>query len=262
MLRWTAGDKAALHDVYFGADANAVADATTTTAGIYRGRQPLDAVTFDPGTLAWNKTCYWRIDEVNDASADSPWKGSVWSFTTADFLVVDDLESYNDDDQRIYDTWLDNFGDGSGSTVGNDPAPFAEQVIVQGGKQSMPLGYNNAGPKHFFSETVRTFAPVQDWTVNGVGTLVLYVQGVATNGAGRVYVVVEDSAGKSAVVTNTDSTMVTKTTWTQWKVPLSSFAGVDAAQVKKLYLGVGDRKATTAGGSGRIYVDDIRVIKP
>jgi hypothetical protein len=262
ILRWTAGEKAVSHDVYFGEDANAVTNATTTTAGIYRGRQPVDTVTFDPGTLAWNKTYYWRIDEVNDASADSPWKGSVWSFTTANYLVVDDMESYNDDDHCIYDTWLDNFGDDSGSVVGNNPAPFAEQVIVHGGKQSMPIGFNNAGPKHFFSETVQTFASVQDWTVNGVGTLELYVQGVATNGAGRVYVVVEDSAGKSAVVTNTDSTVVTKTTWTEWKVPLSSFTGVNAAKVKKLYIGVGDRKATTAGGSGRIYVDDIRVIKP
>ncbi|MCX5643446.1 MAG: PA14 domain-containing protein [Phycisphaerae bacterium] len=262
ILRWTAGEKAASHDVYFGADANAVTNATTTTAGIYRGRQPVDTVTFDPGTLAWNKTYYWRIDEVNEASAGSPWKGSVWSFTTADFLVVDDMESYNDDDHCIYDTWLDNFGDDSGSVVGNNPAPFAEQVIVHGGTQSMPLSFNNAGPKHFFSETVRTFASVQDWTVNGIGTLELYVQGVATNGAGRVYVVVEDSAGKSAVVTNTDSTVVTKTTWTEWKVPLSSFTGVNAAKIKKLYIGVGDRKATTAGGGGRIYVDDIRVVKP
>jgi hypothetical protein len=33
------------------------------------------------------------------------------------------------------------------------------------------------------------------------------------------------------------------------------------SKVKKLYIGVGDRKATAAGGSGRIYIDDISVTK-
>ena len=31
----------------------------------------------------------------------------------------------------------------SGSTVGYMTAPFAEQTIVHGGKQSMPLAYDN-----------------------------------------------------------------------------------------------------------------------
>jgi hypothetical protein len=39
-------------------------------------------------------------------------------------------------------------------------------------------------------------------------------------------------------------------------------AGVNLAKVEKLYLGVGDRNAPAAGGTGRIYVDDIRVTKP
>jgi len=37
---------------------------------------------------------------------------------------------------------------------------------------------------------------------------------------------------------------------------------VNPAKVKKMYIGVGDRKAPAANGSGRIYIDDIRVIKP
>ena len=52
---------------------------------------------------------------------------------------------------------------------------------------------------------------------------------------------------------------MTLTTWTQWKVPLSSFTGVNLAKVKKLYIGVGDRKTPVKGGTGRIYIDDIRV---
>jgi hypothetical protein len=74
-------------------------------------------------------------------------------------------------------------------------------------------------------------------------------------------VALEDSAGKLAVVTHPDPAAVTTATWTEWKVPLSSFTGVNATKVKKLYLGVGDRKNPVADGAGRLYLDDIRVTK-
>jgi hypothetical protein len=77
-----------------------------------------------------------------------------------------------------------------------------------------------------------------------------------------LYVAVEDSAGKSAVAVHPNAAAVTLTTWTQWKVPLSSFTGVNLAKVKKLYLGVGDRKTPVKGATGRIYLDDIRVTRP
>jgi hypothetical protein len=41
------------------------------------------------------------------------------------------------------------------------------------------------------------------------------------NSPADLYVVVEDSAGKSA--TATDPTLVTAAAWTQWKIPLSSY---------------------------------------
>jgi hypothetical protein len=261
-LTWLAGYKAQEHDVYFGTDAAAVANATPDSADIYVGRQPLDEVTYRPGLLEWNQTYYWRIDEVNDVEAGSPWTGMVWSFTTADFIVVDNMEGYTDvAGNEIFTTWVDGLTDGlSNSTVGYLTAPFAEQATVHGGKQSMPMEYDNARAP-FFSEAQREFAPVQDWTTNGVNTLVVYVAGLLANGAGQVYVAVEDSAGKSAVVANADDTLVTKTTFTEWKIPLSEFTGVDVTQVKKLYIGVGDRKNPTAGGAGRIFIDDVGVIQ-
>ncbi|OHB68891.1 MAG: hypothetical protein A2Y77_04940 [Planctomycetes bacterium RBG_13_62_9] len=217
---------------------------------------------FDPGTLEWGKVYYWRIDEVNDASPDSPWTGSVWTFTAADFVVVDDMESYTDDEgNRIYEIWIDGWTNNTGSVVGNLQAPFAEQTIIHGGRQSMPMDYNNV-KSPFYSEAELEFASAEDWTVNGVTTLVLFARGSAGNGAGNLYVVVEDSAGKSAVVANTDAGLVSRTLWTEWQVPMSSFTGVNAAKVKKLYLGVGDRTSPKAGGAGRLYLDDIRIVKP
>jgi hypothetical protein len=178
-LRWSAGDEAAQHQVYFGDDAAAVA-AADTSSSLYKGTQALDNTSFTPGTLEWNKTYWWRVDEVNDASADSPWVGPVWSFTTADYLVVDDFESYNDEEDkgtRIYETWIDGYTDGlSGSIVGNLDPPFAEQTIVHSGKQAMPMDYNNVNSP-YFSEAYRQLAPLQDWTANGVTDLSLWLRG-------------------------------------------------------------------------------------
>ncbi len=266
-LRWAKGDKAAKHDVYFGTDQAAVAGATTATANIYRGRQALDATTYTPKEvpLEWGKTYYWRVDEVNDAAAESPWKGSVWSFTTANFLVVDDFEGYNDDldaKTTIFDTWIDGYTNkASGSTVGNIVAPFAEQKIVHSGKQAMPMAYDNSN-KPFYSEAERALDTPQDWTVNGINTLVLFVQGLTSNTADQIYVALEDKAGKMAVVTNPAATLLTKTEWTEWKIPLAGFAGVDTKTVKKIVVGVGNRTAPKAAGNGTVYVDDIRVVKP
>jgi hypothetical protein len=265
VLTWKAGEKAKQHDVYFGADRDAVAKATTASAGIYQGRQALDVTTFDPGILEWGKTYFWRVDEVNPNDAESPWIGQVWSFTTANFLIVDDFESYTDHaGEEIWSTWIDGFADNfqsSGSTVGIDPAvngTFGETSIVHSGKQSLPLSYDNSKAP-FFSEARLDFAPLADWTVNGLTNLTLYFYGTTSNGTERLYVAVEDSAGKRAVVTNPAA--LTVPSWTEWKIPLSSLTGVNPAKVKKLSIGVGDRQAPAQGGTGRVYIDDVRVTK-
>jgi hypothetical protein len=265
-LRWIAGDKAASHDVYFGDNKDLVEGGIAPTARLDAGE-----ATYDPGTLEWGKTYYWRVDEVNAAEAESPWKGVTWSFTTADFLVVDDLETYTDTvGERIFQTWLDGLGytdpvevlgNGTGSTVGNADEPYAELTVVYSGYQAMPMDYNNA-IEPYYSEAERTWATPQNWTVSGVNTLVLHVRGSPSNGAGPLYVALQDSAGNSAVVNHTDAAAVTSSTWLEWKIPLSSFSKVSATKIKKMYIGVGNRTAPTKGGAGLIYVDDIRVMKP
>jgi hypothetical protein len=261
-LRWLAGEEATHHDIYFGADAAAVTGADTTTADIYQGRQTVDQTTFDPGPLEWGKTYYWRVDERNESNADSPWKGVVWAFTTADFLIVDDFESYNDEEDqgtRIYETWIDGVTNNTGSTVGYWDPPFAEQKIVHGGHQSMPLDYNNVNAP-YYSEAERAWDTPQDWTVEGVDTLTLYVRGRSSNAAAVLYVALEDSTGKLAVV-RYDDTAVTSSTWLTWQIPLSRFSPVNPARIEKLYLGVGDRDHPTPDDAGLIYIDDLRVTR-
>ncbi|UCD49431.1 MAG: hypothetical protein JSW27_18100, partial [Phycisphaerales bacterium] len=77
------------------------------------------------------------------------------------------------------------------------------------------------------------------------------------NDAEPLYVVVEDTAGRSATVVHPDPEASLATGWRQWQIPLSAFAGVNMASVQTMYIGLGDRDNPTAGGTGLIYIDDI-----
>jgi hypothetical protein len=169
-LAWRAGREAGSHQVYFGTDANAVRDNSAPV-------QTVTSPEFDPGALEFGQTYYWKVAEVNEATTPQAWEGPVWSFSTSEFAVVDDFETYTDDEgNRIYEAWIDGWTNGTGSTVGYVQAPFAERTILHGGKQSMPLDYNNT-KSPFYSEAERTFDTAQDWTANGADTFVLYFRG-------------------------------------------------------------------------------------
>jgi regulation of enolase protein 1 (concanavalin A-like superfamily) len=439
-LNWRQGREAASHEVYFSSDQNAVTNGTA----------PAVTVTdhsYSPASLQFGTTYYWKVDEIGAAATPGTQTGAVWSFTSQEYAAIDDFESYNDDDNRIYDTWLDGVVNNNGSIVGYFQAPFAEQTIVHGGKQSMPFEYNNVKTP-YFSEIDQAWDKAQNWTSNGATGLSLWIRGnpvrfldkgngaftvsgsgtdiwnaaddfrfvykrltgdgsivvkvdslVNTNvwakagvmirqsleagspmaymiqsaasgasfgwrqlaagtpgsmtqagivapqwvkltrtgnaftaqysadgktwtdiknadgtvtstaitmtgsiyiglcvtshdaaltttaefsaaaatggvtGAWQVaeigvspqpanipdtlYVVVQDSAGKSKVVTNPDPAASASAAWQPWRIPLSSFTGVNMASVKKLSIGVGDRTNPKAGGSGHLYIDDI-----
>ena len=174
-LDWSAGDLAASHDVYFGTDRTAVTDADTSdTAGIYQGRQ--DTTGYSPSErLEYNQTYFWRVDEYN--TDDTINKGRLWSFTVADFIVVDDFEDYNDyPPDRIFEAWLDGWDNPTinGALVGYADPPFTEQTIVHGGDQAMPLFYDN---NLKYSEATFPLTTTRDWTRQGVTTLSLWFRG-------------------------------------------------------------------------------------
>ena len=442
MLTWMPGLAAVQHHLYFGDNAEAV---TQGTAGADKGL--LKDPNFAPGELQPAATYYWRVDEIDVTGTVQT--GEVWSFATC--ILVDDFESYTDaEPSRIFDFWLDGWATGAnGSTVGNLDPPFAEQTIIHGGTQSMPMDYNNINSP-YYSEAELELSPVQNWTVGDVNNLSLWFRGyaasvasvvetagkftvsgegadiwgtsdqftfvyktlngdgslvarVTSNGTGsnrwakggvmirdgldagsvhasmdmtggdgngrsfqyrlaadldsassdgaapavappywvkierkgdtftasvsangttwtqegtsqfismtapayiglcvtshaagqyrtfefdnvkttgsvsgdwqtkeigltrnsteKLYFVVEDSAGKSKVITHPDPGAVNVTAWTEWKIPLSDITGVSLSKVKKVYIGVGDRKQPVAGGAGKLFIDDIRVLK-
>ncbi len=81
------------------------------------------------------------------------------------------------------------------------------------------------------------------------------------NSPDDLYVVVEDSDGKTATVVNPDPAAVNATAWTEWKIPLSDFIDVDLGRVSRMSIGVGGRETAVPPGTGRIYIDDICVWK-
>jgi len=276
ILNWKPGEKALWHDVYFSTDQTGVGNADTTTLGIYQGRQA--ATSYSLRGLEWGQSYYWRVDQVNDLHPNSPWIGNLWSFTTADYLIVDDFEDYNDyTPDRIFETWRDGFGygspppapgpyypgNGSGSTIGYAEAPFAEQAIVHYGIQSMPFDYNNISFP-YYSEVKRTSDTTQDWTRESVGVLSLWLYGKPSNSVERLYLILEDSALRNAVVFHKDPNVILTRSWQEWTIDLQAFAdqGVNLANVNTIAIGFGNKKNPVAGGSGKIYIDDIRLYWP
>ncbi|MBP8305508.1 MAG: hypothetical protein KBE04_15450, partial [Phycisphaerae bacterium] len=192
-LAWVAGPHAASHQVYLGTDAEAVEHAGPSSPE-YQGMRDLGSEVLVPGRLAFETAYYWRVDEVNAAHPDGVWPGKVWTFTTGNFLVVDDFEGYDDLCNRVFFSWLsgapDNgsqdpncpkpayAGNGTSSTVGNYDPPFAERTTVHLGRQAMPFWYDNtAGP--FYSETQQEWSVPQSWTDSGVNALTVYLRGDA-----------------------------------------------------------------------------------
>jgi len=266
ILSWKPGVDAASHEIYFGTDEDAVKNADTSSPE-YMGTQALGEESFDPGKLAWETTYYWRVDEINSANSDSPWTGSVWTFTTGDFITVDDFESYTDHDadgEAIWQHWIDGFGvTDNGAQAGYIMPPYCEQTIVHSGAQSMPLLYiNDVGVDN--SEAVLTLTEARDWTEEGVGELSLWFQGALSNAAEPFYIEVANANGASALVTNDDPEAALINVWTEWRIQLGVFTvlGVDLTDVDKIAIGLGSKGGIAAGGSGTMYIDDIRLYRP
>jgi hypothetical protein len=269
VLTWTPGAGAADvngHDVYFSTDFNDVNDANTSAAGVYKGRQdPCEYAR--PGNLLLNTTYYWRIDEVNDPCI---WKGDVWSFTTANYLIVDDMESYDNTSNWIGNTWLDGVWNETGSWVDLGTEAFAP---VNGGEQSMLYMYDNTfkwDHVSYLSEAELPFDSPQDWTEANVKVLTLFFYGDPDNEANatteQMYVGLEDGNSYAQVeygyYDDEDMNDLKKQQWQEWNIALDDFNDVNLAGVNKVYIAFGDRDNTTIqGGSGMVYFDDIRLYR-
>ena len=262
-ITWRAGREAGEHTLYVSTDVNAVTEGSAPATTV-----STNAVDLSTLNLQLGQTYYWRVDEVNAAEAVSVWPGPVWSFSTVPAWRVDDFERYNNlSPDRPFQTWLDGFGysadeffpvgyggNGTGSGVGHDiwglSSPYyngdiMETVItIPGSAQSMPLYYANTGG--VASETERQFSEPQDWTVNGIETLVINLYGAADN-TGQLYVKINGAR----VSAPPDIVDIARAGWQQWPIVPSS-EGTALDNVTSLAIGVDG-----ASASGLLYIDDI-----
>ena len=229
-LAWRVGRDAASHEVYFGSDPEALEPAGTPVSASH-----------DPGALDLDTIYYWKVTEIQDTQA---WESRVWSFTTEAYLVVDDFESYNDEDNLIFETWIDGWTNGTGSTVGHAVGPFAERTIVHGGSQSMPLFYDNAGVDTSEADLDLN----QDWTAHGVQSLSLYVYGDEANSGGQMFVRINSTQ----ITDDGPAIDLTSPAWQLWTIDLSTVGNV--SNVNSLTIGV-----EGAGAQGVLYIDDVRL---
>jgi len=203
------------------------------------------STTYAPANLELGQKYEWRIDQIGSSGTVT---GHTWTFTTADFITVDDFESYAND-VEIRSAWVDNI----------DEAGVEYVFLATGDNKSMLFEFQNQFDP-FFTEITRTFAGPQDWTAKSVDELSLSFIGEHENAEHLMYLTLEDATGQSFRVETFDHACQTDS-WRQWTIALGQFsdAGVDLTSIMKITIGTGDGTISGQPGDDRdhIYIDQI-----
>jgi hypothetical protein len=88
--------------------------------------------------------------------------------------------------------------------------------------------------------------------------------GISSNDAEPLYVALANSAGNPVVVVHDNPDAALIDTWTEWVMPLQTFAdqGISLADVDRIAIGLGNKgNMTTPGGAGKMFLDDIRLYR-
>jgi hypothetical protein len=88
--------------------------------------------------------------------------------------------------------------------------------------------------------------------------------GLSNNEAAPMYLTIANNNGTSATVNNENPNATLISTWTEWNIDLKDFSdqGVDLTNVDSITIGLGDPVSSQPGGSGKIFIDDIRLYQP
>jgi hypothetical protein len=119
----------------------------------------------------------------------------------------------------------------------------------------MPYEFDITGK---YAEATLTLTSPRDWTASDVKTLTIWFHGDLVNDAAPIYVAIANATGTPAVVAHSDPAATQIHAWTQWDIPLQTFAdkGINLTNVNMITIGIGN-KTNPPGGSGKMYFDDI-----
>ena len=200
--------------------------------------------------------------DINDVNI-SQGRGDVFEYKVANVINVDDFESYVSfgTSNPIYLTWQNDFDTGAWVELGFEPLP------VHRGDQSMEYGYDSDYPDaEKYSENYRNYANAQNWEEADVKLLTLFFYGHPDNDANsteQMYFGIQDSNGTESYSEvrygdyGEDMNDIRLAEWTKWDMVLSDFNSVTLTDVRKIYIGFGDRLTQPVGGKGYVYFDDI-----
>jgi hypothetical protein len=231
------------HHVYLGTSEEDVLNATDSDPE-YMGSVPLGTPSY---TLALSdvekgQMHYWRVDETTDG-------GVVKSDSAAKFMVSNE-------------TRVDYF----------DYADSMELRGVWGSKAELDNGalsivYDNSGPPYtteLDADTTDFSTCSTNWAFGDNELLILDVKG-HDDMIDSVYVTLESNGGaEDGTVQYADVRELNQQPleiFRTWVIPFADFAdqGVDMTNVTKMIMGVGTKDSPTAGGSGAVLVDNIRL---
>jgi hypothetical protein len=253
LLSWKAGREADDHKIYIGSDKNLVAEGTAE----------ITATTEEPNyvpSLALSQTYYWRVDEVNEAEEYPIWDGPVWSFSTLDYVLIDGFETgYGDTStDAVYKTWKDGVEQGNaanGSYMGRSSPPYLQTINHSGG-HSAPMKYRN-GSATYSEVTADTskLAIGSDWTKGNPDTLEIWFRADANDVnesvTDQLYVKLNNA---NKMIYDGPASYIRRAAWTRWQVPLT---GINLSNITSITIGA--ERIGAAGGTGIIYLDDIRL---
>jgi len=140
------------------------------------------------------------------------------------------------------------------TTQGTESIPMGANVYV-----GLALTSHNAALtcQAVFSNVTTTGSVTGQWAHQDIG--------IGSNDAEPLYVAVSNSTGAPAVMIYDDPAATQIATWTEWVIPLQAFAdqGIVLTNVDRIAIGLGTQgNMTIAGGSGKMFFDDICLYKP
>jgi len=279
-LSWIAGASAEQHFVFLHTDINKL----TTPGDMSALVAILDAeeTTYCPEVpTTLSLTYYWRVDEVWDCGTAT---GQVWSFTKVHCMMVEDFESYDDDDvgpNYIFDTWLDGAGNEGGiGGNGTGSSVYLVHNPVHHGENAMEYQYDSTGSEREmgYSEAERAFDPTLNFTDQGEKLLAIWFYGDPGNTIDEepnpldvMWFEVGDANDNVArtpygIYAPDGPSDLQSAGWQVWVMDLATECpGVDLSKVDSMAIGFGQYGRLKEQGIaqwGTVYFDCLQVCEP
>jgi len=225
-VSWRSGRDAGSHKVYVSTDKSAVANGSAPVFTVNTNSFKLSST-----ELKLASTYYWRVDEVNDTGNPKAYAGDIWDFSTVDYLVMDNFETFTD---NLSSVW--------GSAVHASLA--VDKTIMHSGKQSLVISYDNSGsPFDTWISLTGTNKVQKNWTKNGIKALVMFVHGTAINQT----VPIRPRISEIAVTRNS---VANGPWWSIWSIDSAKFTNVGSITMTFTIPG---------SAKGKLYLDDLRL---